>query len=100
MRAMEAAVKKLGQRLKVTITPQTTWRQTTSAMDHKIQAMPQKTHSQKRKKNEWEAARANLHQVGSVWRNNTMHPVTSYSLEKAQDIFNAVRVFMADLAAL
>jgi len=57
MRAMEIAVRQLGRRLKVTITPQTTWRQMTGQMDPKIMAMPETTDRQKRKKNDWEAAR-------------------------------------------
>jgi hypothetical protein len=100
MRAMEVAVRQLGRRLKVTITPQTTWRQMTGSMDPKIKAMPEATERQKAKKNEWESARANLHHVGSVWRNNTMHPAASYTRSQALDIINAVRVFMSGLAAL
>jgi hypothetical protein len=100
MRAMEIAVRQLSKRMKVTITPQTTWRQMTGNMDHKIKAMPERTDPQKRKKNDWEAARANLHHVGSVWRNNTMHPATSYTRSQAHDVLTAVRVFMAGLAEL
>ena len=100
MRAMEVAVRQLSKRLKVTITPQTTWRQMTSNMDPKIKAMPETTPQKKHKKNEWEAARSNLHLVGSVWRNNTMHPATSYTQSQALDIMNAVRVFMSGLSAL
>jgi hypothetical protein len=100
MRAMEIAVRQLGKRLNVMITPQTTWRQMTGSMDPKIRAMPETTDRQKRKKNDWEAARANLHHVGSVWRNNTMHPATSYTQSQALDVVNAVRVFMSGLSAL
>lgn len=100
MRAMEIAVRQLGKRLKVTITPQTTWRQMTNQMDDKIKKMPEKTEHLKRKKNDWEAARANLHHVGSVWRNNTMHPATSYTPSQAHDVLSAVRVFMSALAEL
>jgi hypothetical protein len=67
LRAMEVAVRKLSKRLKVTITPQTTWRQMTGRMDDKIKGMPEATDTQKRKKNKWEEARANLHHVGSVY---------------------------------
>jgi len=100
MRAMEVAVRKLGRRQGLTVTPQSTWRQMTATMDNKIQSMPQNTQSEKRKKNNWEAARANLHHVGSVWRNNTMHPASSYTPAQARDIFSAVRVFMVALAEL
>jgi hypothetical protein len=77
MRAMEAAVRHLVKRLKVTIKPQTTWRQMTAQMDDKIKKQPEATDKQKNKKNEWEAARANLHHVGSVWRNKTTHPAAT-----------------------
>ncbi len=100
MRAMEVAVRQLGKRLKVTITPQTTWRMMTGQMDDKIKKMPDATNAQKQKKNNWEEARANLHHVGSVWRNNTMHPATSYTPSQARDVLNAVRVFMNGLSAL
>jgi hypothetical protein len=100
MRAMEIAVRQLSRRLNVTITPQTTWRVMTGNMDPKIKAMPDATQRQKQKKNDWEAARTNLHLVGSVWRNNTMHPATSYTQSQALDVMNAVRVFMSGLSAL
>jgi hypothetical protein len=100
MRAMEVAVRTLGKRLKITITPQTTWRQMTGQMDDKIKKMPEATDKQKNKKNDWEAARANLHHVGSVWRNKTMHPAASYSRSQALDVFNATRVFMSGLCEL
>jgi len=100
MRAMEAAVRTLAKKMKMTITPQSTWRHMTGLMDDKIKKMPDKTERLKRKKNDWESARANLHHVGSVWRNNTMHPATSYTPSQAKDVFNAVRVFMVDICKL
>jgi hypothetical protein len=100
MRAVEMAVHQLSRKLKVTITPSTTWRQMTGNMDPRIKAMPDATDLQKLKKNQWEEARANLHHVGSVWRNNTMHPATSYTPSQAHDVMNAVRVFMVGLCDL
>jgi hypothetical protein len=100
MRAMEVVVRKLSRRLKVPITPQTTWGRMTHDMDSKIRAMPNMTNAQKRKKNDWEEARVNLAHIGSVWRNNTMHPAKSYTVEQAADVLDAVRVFMASLARL
>jgi hypothetical protein len=69
-------------------------------MDDKIKKMPQATAMQKRKKENWEEARANLHHVGDVWRNSTMHPAKTYSPSQARDVFNACRVFMGGLCAL
>jgi hypothetical protein len=100
MRAMEFAVRQLSKRLKVTITPQTTWHQMTNLMDDKIKKMPDNTESLKRKKNNWEAARSNLHHVGSVWRNNTMHPAATYTPSQARDVLNATRFFMNALCEL
>lgn len=99
-RAMEVAVRRLSRRLNVTITPQTTWRVMTGAMHDKIKAKPEKTKAQKRKKNDWEAARTNLHHVGSVWRNRTMHPAALYTQSQALDVFRATRVFMTELCDL
>lgn len=102
MRALEFAVRKIARRrnFQIKITPQTTWRQITGCMDDKIKKMPEKTHRQKEQKQEWESARANLHHVGSVWRNKTMHPAKNYTDGQAEDIFNATRVLMNDLCAL
>ena len=100
MRAMEVAVRHLGKRLKITITPKSTWRQMTGQMTDKIKKMPEATAKQKAKKDDWEAARANLHHVGSVWRNQTMHPASSYTRPQARDVLDACRVFMNALSAL
>jgi hypothetical protein len=66
----------------------------TGQMHDKIKKMPESTDAQKRKKNNWEAARANLHHVGSVWRNNTMHPATSYTSSQARDVLQRCPRFL------
>lgn len=100
MRAMESAVLALGARLKIKISPQSTWRQITGNMDDKIKMMPEKTARQKAKKHAWEEARTNLHHVGSVWRNRTMHPAATYTQSQATEVLNATRVFMNCLCDL
>jgi hypothetical protein len=100
MRGMETAVQRLAKRLRMTISPQTTWRQLTGNMDAQISNMPQQTKREKQKKNNWEAARVNLHHLGSVLRNNTMHPTAVYTQEEAKHIFNAVGVSMRTLCDL
>jgi hypothetical protein len=100
MRAMEVAVRHLGKRLGMTIAPNDTWRKITGNMDAKIKPMKETTDLQKRKKNAWEEARVNLHHLGSVWRNNTMHPAKSYTPAQARVVFEATRVAMTSLAAL
>jgi hypothetical protein len=99
-RALEVAVRELGRKVGVTITPQSTWRSITGAMDSKIRGMPETTDRQKEKKNDWEGARANLHALGSVWRNKTMHPASSYTRSQAHDVFAAARIAMDGLSDL
>ena len=102
MRAMELAVRQLAGRpyMNITITPRTTWRQITGAMDKKIAKMDDATMREKNKKEKWEESRANLHHVGSVWRNSTMHPAKTYTPRQAHDVLDACRVFMNGLCAL
>jgi hypothetical protein len=100
MRAMEASIQKLGRRLGIAITPQTTWRRITGEMDAKIKAMPEQTPRQKKQKDAWSEARANLHHVGQVWRNNTMHPARDYTMSQAKDVIDAIRVSMQSLCEI
>ena len=100
MRAMESAVKRLAKRLGIAVTPQTTWRQLTASMDSKIKLMPQSTTIEKKRKNDWEDARINLHHLGSVLRNNTMHPSSVFTQSEAAHISNATRVAMEALSEL
>ena len=99
-RALETVVKKFARRFGLTVTPKTTWRVLTNNMNVKISKMPDATERQMRNKNAWESACTNLHLIGSVWRNSTMHPATSYTPSQARDIREAARVFMNDLCAL
>ncbi|MFW7270024.1 hypothetical protein ACMAUO_19080 [Gluconacetobacter sp. Hr-1-5] len=100
MRGMEAAVRRLARKLNMTIKPQTTWRQLTGNMDTKIKSMPETTVREKNKKNNWESARVNLHHLGSVLRNNTMHPASVYTQDQAKHIFESVGVSMKSLCGL
>jgi hypothetical protein len=100
MRALEFVVKKLSGRLKITVTHKTPWRVLTNSMDGKIKKMDDRTPAKKRKKNEWELACTNLHHVGSVWRNETMHPAATYTPSQAKDVYDACRVLMTSLARL
>lgn len=100
MRGMEAAVRKLASKLGVTITPQTTWRHLTGSMDSKISALPRITRKERAQKDRWESARINLHHLGSVIRNNTMHPAAFYTQEQARHIFFSAGVVLNDLRKL
>ena len=100
MRGMEVAVKSLARKLSMSISPQTTWRQLTGSMDHRIASLPEQTDREKRTKTSWGQAGINLHHVGSVIRNQTMHPASVYTQAQAKETFNAVGVFMRALCDL
>lgn len=100
MRGMETAVQRLARKLKMKITPQTTWRQLTGSMKTKIEKMSQKTEKLKERRHDWEAASANLHHLGSVVRNKTMHPDRVYTQAEARHIFITVGVSMDALCDL
>jgi len=99
-RALEVTLRHLGRRLKVPIRPKDTFGKILNNIDPKINAMPEKTEAQKRRRERWAEARANLFHVKQAWRDNSMHPKTSYSRQHAYDIFVAVRTFIAHLATL
>lgn len=94
MRAMEAAVGRLCQHLGIS-NPDRVWGQLLSDIGGKISAMP---HGPER--NEWSAAHVNLYHVKQAWRNDTMHPKQTYTVEQAVQVFQAMKVFMGHLAGL
>lgn len=100
MRVVEIALRHLSKRLHMQIHPKDTWGMILGKIDPKIQAMPDKTSSQKMKKSRWSEARANLFHVKQAWRDNSMHGNTFYTQQQAKDVFNAVRVFVSHLATL
>lgn len=101
MRIMEAAVQRLGKLLGVKLDPKAeTWfnictRASTSATNR-----PSKTKAQAAKNAAIGAAVSHLQTVRLAWRNEVMHPKQSYTREEAHEVYNAVRIFMTDLAGL
>lgn len=100
MRAMEVALRSLSTRLKVKIGPKDTLGKVLNDIAPKINAMPDRTEVQKRKKERWAEARANLFHVKQAWRDNSMHGKQIYDREHAYAIFRAVGTFMTHLASL
>lgn len=60
---------------------------------HELDAKPARLAGQR-------AAAGHLYSVKVAWRNEVMHPKQTYTLEQARGIFDSVRIFMVDLAAL
>jgi hypothetical protein len=100
MRAMEVSLRTLGKRLKVRIGPKDTLGKILNDISPKLNAMPDRTENQKRKKERWAEARANLFHVKQAWRDNSMHGKKIYDREHAYAIFRAVSTFMTHLASL
>jgi hypothetical protein len=100
VRAMEAAVRELGKRLKVTINPKDTWGMILNSMDQGIKTLPEKNEKQKRKKALWSECRVNLYHVKLAWRDDSMHGKVTYDERQAHDIFERVKHFMQQLATL
>ncbi|MFZ2155654.1 MAG: hypothetical protein WAV72_05980 [Bradyrhizobium sp.] len=94
MRAMESAVGELCTSLQIP-NPDREWGKLLSDLHAKIGTMPKG-----KERDAWSACHANLYHVKQAWRNNTMHPISTYSPEQSKEIFQCVRVFMDQLATL
>lgn len=96
MRIMELAVRKLGDELGISLVEEKNWQNILDEVNKAIKALD---HKQKRTK-DLAAAASHLYAVKVAWRNEVMHPKQTYTPEQATAIFDGVRVFVADLAAL
>lgn len=98
MRAMEASVKRVGDAIGAAIVGKNgdlEWGKILGNMKQKIEEMP---HGETR--DSWSEVLTLLYHVKQAWRNNTMHPKQTYTVEEATDVLSAVRAFMRKLAPL
>ena len=75
--------------------PDREWGKLLSDIDAKIEQMPKGD-----MRNAWSECHANLYHVKQAWRHGTMHPKETYTPDQAKEVFQAVRVFMIQLATL
>lgn len=94
MRAMELAVRRMGERLEIP-SAEKEWGKLLSEIGRKIEALPKGPH-----RNGWSEAHSHLYHVKEAWRNSTMHPKKTYTEIEAKAVFDAVRSFMRHLAPL
>jgi hypothetical protein len=99
-RAMEVALKHLARRFKITIAPKDTWGTILGKMEAPIRALPEATQKQKTKKDKWSETRVHLRHVKDAWRDRTAHGKETFTPARAKEIYEAVRVFMRQLAVL
>lgn len=95
MRAMELAVQRLAEVLGKANPTEKVWGVILSDIHSAIEAMPKGA-----ARDAWSASHTHLYHVKQAWRNDTMHPKTTYTEEQAQTVFDAVKSFMCHLAPL
>lgn len=96
MRVMELAVQRFGTEVGVPFAHEQNWQVILDQINKAIRSMDQKALETKR----YAAAASHLYNVKLAWRNEVMHPKQTYTVEEAKDLFDAVRTFTRDLAAL
>lgn len=99
-RVMEIAIHRLATRLDITPDAKDNMGSMLGKMTDPIKNLPDKTESQKRKKERWAECRTNLYHVKMAWRDPSSHGKQSYDEKQAADIFRRVRDFMEQLATL
>jgi hypothetical protein len=99
MRTVEAAVKKLGEALNVTVVDKhnvdLAWGPILANINAAVGDMPKGD-----RKDEWSHACSLLYHVKQAWRNDTMHPKRTYTEKEAKKVFDATGAFMQALAQL
>ena len=53
-----------------------------------------------RNRDTWSNVHSHLYHVKQTWRNDTMHPKTTYTETEAAAVFDAVRSFMVELVPM
>jgi hypothetical protein len=94
MRAMELAVQRLAGHLGVKMVEKV-WGNLLADISKAIEAMPKGA-----ARDAWSASHSHLYHVKQAWRNDTMHPKTTYTEAQAETVFEAVKSFMVHLAPL
>jgi len=99
MRASETAVRKLAEALEIVLGPKWTWNQIADQAAAKIKDLPVDTPVNSRRKARLASACAHAHMLRIAYRNEVMHPNTSYDRHQAVQILAGTRGFLNDLAA-
>jgi hypothetical protein len=95
MRVMELAVQRFARRLGVSVdTQRDTWDHIMGAVNGKIKTMPRRDRREQRKHDNCASISAHLNTVRIAWRNPTMHPKKSYSLDQAKDVLESTGAFL------
>lgn len=93
MRVMEAAVQEFGTALGIALTNEKDWQNILDEINKAIKALPGKD----ARTIALSQAAGHLYNVKVAWRNPTMHPKITYTLEEAADLISAVKAFVNEL---
>jgi hypothetical protein len=94
MRAMELAVQRLAVTLGVTKIEKE-WGKLLADIGRAIEAMPKG-----KERDTWSSIHSHLYHVKQSWRNDTMHPKTTYTEAESEAVFAAVKTFMVELVPM
>jgi len=94
MRIMEIGVQEFGSKLGVSLPMEKNWQNILDEINKAIKALPQTTLVEKRTRDDYAGVAAHLFNVKTAWRNNVMHPKSSYSMDETADLINHVKSFM------
>jgi hypothetical protein len=93
MRVMELAVQEFGTTLGIGLTKEKNWQNILDGINKAIKALPGKDG----RTIALSQAAAHLYNVKVAWRNPTMHPKITYTLEEAADLISTVNAFLNEL---
>lgn len=96
MRIMEIAVQRFGDKLGVPLAIEKNWQNILDEVNKAIKSLDPKASQTIA----YAGAAAHLYNVKVKWRNPTMHPKQTYTVEEAQDVFSAVNTFTRDLSGI
>jgi hypothetical protein len=98
MRVVEIGLWRLAGALCVSINPKSGWLSILNEkLEPAINGLPESTDGERHRKKQMQQARAHLHSVRLSWRNDTMHPKSTYTAEEAEEVFLHVKTFMKHL---
>jgi hypothetical protein len=94
MRVMEIAVQEFGTALGIALTNKKNWQNILDEINKAIKGLRGK----EARTIALSQAAAHLYNVKVAWRNPTMHPKITYTLEEAADLISTVKAFLNELA--
>jgi hypothetical protein len=90
MRVMEVAVQEFGTSLGIVLTNEKNWQNILDEINKAVRTLP----ARDQRTIALSQAAGHLYNVKVAWRNPTMHPKITYTLEEAADLIPTVKAFM------